>query len=77
MSPNEQEDALIEATLTSHRERDRFGMPAAPPEWWDLSPEQREEAYWRQLRARELERAFDDRGWSSTVHAIMARIQGA
>lgn len=77
MSPNEQDDVLIEATLTSYRERDRFGMPTAPPQWWDLSPEQREEAYWRQLRARDLERAFDASGWSSSVHAVMARIQRA
>ncbi len=74
MSRREDEDALIEATLTAYRERDVDGLPQAPPEWWDLSPEAREEAFRRQLEMRRLESLLDKRGWSTTVRAVMGRL---
>lgn len=66
--------ALIEATLSAHRERDADGLPVAPPQWWDLSAEACGLAVARQLQARAVERALDERGWSSTVRAVLERV---
>ena len=74
MSPNERNDLLIEATLGTHRTRDAEGLPAAPPEWWDLTSEGRAEVFRRQLSARRIESAMDERGWSGTVKAVLARL---
>lgn len=74
MSPRDDEELLIEATLTAHRERDPDGLPAAPPQWWDLSPEGRERAFQLQLAARRIESLLDERGWSSTVKAVMEKV---
>lgn len=73
----EERDVLIEATVTAHRERDREGRLAPPPAWWDLAPEDCEEAYRVQVLAREMERAMDDEGRSATVRAVLGRIGGA
>jgi hypothetical protein len=75
MSPRETEDVLVEAALTAYRERDAEGLPLVPPEWWDLSPEGRENVYRRQLEARRVESLLDERGWSATVKAVLARIR--
>ena len=72
----EERDALIEAAATAYRERDREGRLLPPPAWWDLSPEDCEEAYRIQLLARGMERAMDREGWSATVRAVLARIGG-
>jgi hypothetical protein len=74
MNARERRDARLEATLGAHRERDADGLPLAPPQWWDLSPADREEAFARQLEARRLESALDARGWSTTVKAVLARL---
>jgi hypothetical protein len=74
VSPRDDEDALIEATLSAHRERDADGLPMAPPQWWDLSPEMCEQAFARQLQARVVESALDPQGWSSTVKAVLGRL---
>lgn len=74
MSPRDDEELLIEATLTAHRERDADGLPVAPAQWWDLSPEGRERALQLQLAARRMESLLDERGWSSTVKAVMERV---
>ena len=75
MSPSRDEaSALIEATLTAHREWGPDGMPVTPPSWWDLSAADREQSFLLQLEARELERLHNQRGWSSTVGAVMSRI---
>jgi hypothetical protein len=74
MSPRDDEELLIEATLTAHRERDADGFPVAPPQWWDLSPEGRDLALQLQLAARRMESLLDERGWSSTVKAVMERL---
>ncbi len=72
--PGEERDALIAAAATAYRERDREGRLVPPPAWWDLAPEDREEAYRMQLLAREMERAMDREGQSATVRAVLARI---
>jgi hypothetical protein len=74
MSPREAEALLVEAALGAHRERDRDGLPLPAPSWADLTPEGRKEVFRRQLQSRVLERALDERGWSSTVRAVMARL---
>jgi len=74
MSPGEQDDVLIEATVSVYRTLDADGLSQAPPEWWDLSPESRVRAFEAQVMARALESAMDERGWSGTVRAVMARI---
>lgn len=72
--PDAAQELLIEATLSAHRHRDPDGLPVAPAEWWDLSPEACESVFRRQLRARAIERAVHERGWSSTIVAVMARL---
>jgi hypothetical protein len=72
--PGATQELLIEATVGAHRQRDPDGLPVAPAEWWDLSPEACEQAFRRQLRARAIESAVHERGWSSTVVAVMARL---
>ena len=74
MSPGAADDLLIEATLTAHRTLDADGLPLAPPEWWDLSAEARIRAFEAQMLARRIESALDERGWSSTVRAVMTRL---
>jgi len=71
---DEGQDALLEATLTAYRERDAEGLPLAPPQWWDLSEETCELAAARQLQARVVESALDERGWSGTVRAVLERV---
>jgi hypothetical protein len=76
MSPDDRFDTLIEATLHAHRHLDAEGLPVPPAAWWDLTPEQCEQAFELRLRARAIERALHERGWSSTVQAVMERIGG-
>ncbi|HEY6572113.1 MAG TPA: hypothetical protein VI198_02240 [Candidatus Eisenbacteria bacterium] len=72
---NERErDALIEAGVSVHRERDREGRLIPPPEYWDLSPEDVDELFRRQVVSREMERAMDREGRSATVKAVLARL---
>ena len=72
MRPTER-DALIEALSSAYRERDAFGRIQPAPAWWDLTPEDREEAFERQLASRRLERVIDPEGLSSTARAVLER----
>ena len=74
MSPIEERDTLIEAALTAYRERDVDGLPLAPPQWWDLSADERAEVFRRQAQARRMESLLDARGWSTTVRAVIGRL---
>jgi hypothetical protein len=67
-------DALLEAAATAYREQDREGRLMAPPAWWDMAPEQRDELFRLQLATRALERAVA--GSTGTVRAVMRRIGG-
>ena len=69
-------DLLIESTTIAHRERDGRGRLVAPPAWHHLPPDAREAAFEAQTRTRDLERAVDSRGWSGTVRAVLAMIEG-
>ena len=68
--------ALIEAAVTAFRERDAEGRCVAAPAWWDLSPDDRDALFDLQLAARQLERATDQAGLSTTARAVLARIRG-
>ncbi len=67
-------ELLIEAATASHRERDSDGHIVPSAAWWDLSPEGRDELFSKQALAREIERAIDPSGWSTTTRAVMAAI---
>jgi hypothetical protein len=74
MSPREAEELLIEAALGAYRDRDLEGLPLPAPAWADLTPQGREEVFRRQLQSRLIESALDERGWNSTVRAVMERL---
>jgi len=65
----------IEAVCSAFRERTPEGRILPAPDWWDLSPEDREVAFREQLAARWLERIVDPRGFGGTVRAVLARIE--
>ena len=67
-------ESLIEATVSAFRERDAEGRICPSPAWWDLSPEDRDAAFERQLVARQFERAYDSDGLSATARAVLRRI---
>jgi len=75
MSPVE-DVTLLEAAVTSFRERDASGRILPSPAFMDLAPGARERLAARQTATRELERALHPRGWSGTVAAVIARIVG-
>lgn len=74
MNPREHNELLIEAALGAHRERGLDGLPLPVPAWADLTPEGRAEVFLRQLQSRRIENALDERGWNSTVRAVMERL---
>lgn len=67
-------DRLVEETLSAYRERDPLGSVIASAAFFDLDENDREHAFEEALRARTLEAAMDPSGQSSTVKAILARI---
>jgi len=74
VSPREDDEILVEAALGAHRERDLDGLPLPAPAWADLTPDGRVEVFRRQLQSRRIESALDERGWNSTVRAVMERL---
>jgi len=71
-----EEDALIEEVAGAFRPTDPRHL-AALPAWHDLSPAGREEAFERSQVLRAMEAALDPEGYSSTVRAILRRIEDA
>ena len=70
----EEQEVQLEAATTAFRERDVSGRIQSSPAWWDLSPEDRERLFQRQLEARLVEAAVDPDGLSSTARAVLGRI---
>jgi len=68
-------DLLIEQAAAAFRERTAWGRILPSPAWWDLTPEDRETAYARQLESRLIERALRRDGLSCTVLAVMERLK--
>jgi hypothetical protein len=68
-------DLILESAMSSFRERDSGGRILPSPAWWDLSPEDRDTLFRRQLESRILERALDPARISSTARAVLSRIR--
>jgi hypothetical protein len=75
MTPEEQE-ALIASVTSAHRARDPFtGRARSHPAWHDLDDEGRHAAFEATIATRALEAALDPEGLSTTVRAVLARIE--
>ena len=70
----EEQEIQLETATTAFRERDVSGRIQPSPAWWDLSPEDRERLFRRQMEARLVEAAVDPEGLSSTARAVLGRI---
>jgi hypothetical protein len=67
-------NALIEQVITAYRNRDHNGSIVDSPAWHDLTPDERQHAFELTLQQRQLEQAIDPEGLSTTVRAVLARI---
>ena len=68
-------ETLIEEAANAHRPAgDELHVSAA---WYDLSEDDRSQVFDLQVGLRELEAALDEDGFSTTVRAVLARIEGA
>jgi hypothetical protein len=72
---NRERETLIESTMSAHRQRDSSGKILASPAWHDLLPQDREEAFERQLVSRRLERALDAEGLTTTAREVLRRLR--
>jgi hypothetical protein len=68
-----EEELLVEAVVSAHRERSVDGVVRGHPAFFDLDAAGRRAAYEATLASRQLERAL---GRSSTVAAVLARLGG-
>jgi hypothetical protein len=69
------DDLLVESLLSAHRERDPRGELRFHPAFYDLDAPGRERAADVALVQRTLEAALDPEGWSSTVRAVLGKIE--
>ncbi|MBK7861588.1 MAG: hypothetical protein IPJ65_23825 [Archangiaceae bacterium] len=70
-----EEELLVEQVVTAHRQRRGDGSIASSPAWHDLDEAGRLVAFDETARQRRLEAALDSDGFSSTVRALLGRIQ--
>lgn len=70
-----EEQLLVEKASTAFRERDADGRILPSGAWFDLPPEKREGAFEEIARLRELERALDPEGLSTTARAVLQRLR--
>jgi hypothetical protein len=70
-----EEEALVEAVAGAYRQRGVDGAVRSHPSFHDLDAAGRRAAFEATLEARQLERALDARGHSTTVAAVLARLQ--
>ena len=68
-------ELLIEAATSAFRARDPGGRILPSPAWMDLTPEDREAVFERQITARRAEQVLDTGGLSTTARAVLARIR--
>jgi hypothetical protein len=68
------ESNLIEELAGAWRPRDPTSLRSHPA-FFDLGEDARRRAYELALVSRELEAALDERGWSSTVRAVLGRLE--
>lgn len=74
---NQADDAVIEQLAGAYRQRGRSGEVLEHRAFFDLDATGRQEAHARSLALRQLEAALDPQGYSSTVRAVLAQIQGS
>ncbi|MCP3982090.1 MAG: hypothetical protein GY716_22520 [bacterium] len=78
MSPHDRRDEpdlLLEAAASPFRESDAHGRLQPSPDWADLSADERDRLFARQLEARRIERALAPDGLSATAKAVLERVQ--
>ncbi|PYV33931.1 MAG: hypothetical protein DMG09_21700 [Acidobacteria bacterium] len=68
-------ELLIEEVVSAFRERNAWGRILPSPSWLDLTAEDREALFARQLESRLIERALDPNGLSSTARAVLKRLK--
>ncbi len=71
---DESKDLLVEEAASAFRERNTSGRILPAPAWFDLPPLDRETLYRCQLESRQIERALNPKGLSSTVLAVLSRL---
>jgi hypothetical protein len=71
-----EEELLLEQVTSAHRERGVDGAIRFHPAWYDLDEATREAAFEATVELRKMEAAMDAEGMSSTVRALLGRIQG-
>lgn len=69
------EESLIEEVVSAHRERGPHGEVRFAPAFHDLDTAARRAAFDRSVEQRRLEALLDPQGLSTTVRAVLARIQ--
>ena len=69
-----EEELLLEQVTSAHRERQVDGTIRAHPAWHDLDDEGRIAAFEATLELRKMEAALDPQGHSSTIRALLSRI---
>lgn len=68
-------ETLIEQVVSAHRERDVDGRVRSLPAWHDLDAAERLEAFEATRVQRKIEAALDAGGLSTTIKAVLARLQ--
>jgi hypothetical protein len=75
LTSRREQEVLVEAAAGAWRPVRADGSLGALPAWADLDDAGRVEAAEAARLSRKLEAALDGRGWSSTVRAVMGRIE--
>ena len=71
----DEKDVLIEQAVSAYRERNASGRILPSATWFDLSEDERDVLFVRQLESRILESALDATGLSSTARAVLSRLR--
>ncbi len=69
-----EEELLLEQVTSAHRERGVDGAIRSHPAWHDLDEAGREAAFEATVELRKMEAAIDAQGHSSTVRALLSRL---
>lgn len=69
------EELLLEQVVSAHRSRRADGSVQSHPAWHDLDVTGRVAAFDATLTQRQLERALDAHGLSTTAKAVLMRLQ--
>ena len=75
MTDRRHKKMLVEEALGAWRPRTPDGTLQPHPAWADLDGDGRAEVFEETIVSRRLERALDDAGYSTTVRAVLSRLQ--